>query len=503
MHNDGGAGKLKERAAGRPGISPKPDLRDEFAKQKPATDTTIGEVIERRYLIMKRVGGGGMGEVYAAKDLETGGDVALKIISKSIISDPALRDEYEKRFFREVKTTMSVSNRYVIDMRGMGAFGNNVFCVMELLHGQNLEDLMLQEGNGIAIGRFLRLVPQMCEGVQAAHDKGIVHRDLKPQNIFITGEGIAETVKVMDFGIAKFQVEDEDSKVTRTGILIGTPRYISPEQVCGSVVDHRSDVYLLGVLMYEMLTGAPPFTGNVHELTVKHLYEAPVLPTKIRPDIPKPIERVVMKALEKKPENRFQSVNELKEAVESYQKREPEAPARTSRPPPVPVPAYLDDMPRGNGMFGKVVGGIVLAGLLAAGTVAYLNREQVEGRAEAVFSEIRGQMTKKEEPQPAAETDSTYLLTVKTRPEGALVYEVLPDNKNGAYMSRAPFQTSIQKGEHKLRITMRGYKEQAVTVSETANAVDITLHRKQKKHVDSEDMVQEEAAEGVDTAANE
>jgi serine/threonine-protein kinase len=273
----------------------------------PPDDPLIGKVLSERYRIVKKIGEGGMGAVYQAEHALIEKKIALKILFQDLTRRPDLI----ARFLQEAKSASRIGHENVIDISDFGQSPDGlVFIAMEYLDGQDLGKL-LKQGGAMHWERARPILMQIAKGLRAAHGNGIIHRDMKPENVYLTQrDGRPDFVKVLDFGIAKVVNPDESGgpALTQTGMIFGTPEYMSPEQAQGSTPDHRVDVYAVGCIMYHMLTGQVPFTAdNFMGILTKHLLEAPVPPRKRRPDleIPGEIEAICLRAMEKDRDKRF------------------------------------------------------------------------------------------------------------------------------------------------------------------------------------------------------
>jgi hypothetical protein len=276
-----------------------------------ADDVLVGQILDSKYELIRRLGQGGMGAVYRARRKHIGDEVAIKVLLDKFVAG----SEATERFRREARAAAMLRHPNVVaihDFSEGSGVSSPAYIVMELVEGRSLRNLLDQEGR-VGPERLVTLMRGICGGVSAAHRKGVVHRDLKPDNIIIIPPeraGDQETVKVIDFGIAKLREADAGAGLTQTGVLIGTPFYMSPEQCLGDPLDARSDVYSIGAILYEMLAGAPPFTGNSPTAVLaRHLTDT------ARPldqlGVPTRLASVPGRALAKNPQERYQTVDDL------------------------------------------------------------------------------------------------------------------------------------------------------------------------------------------------
>jgi serine/threonine protein kinase len=260
--------------------------------------------IGQRYEILGEAGHGSMGNVYKARDRETGETVALKLLKPEIASDHAMME----RFKNELLFARKITHKNVCRMHEFNRVGGIAYSSMEFVEGESLRSVLSRFG-GLPQKKAVDLALQICSGLKEAHAQGIVHRDLKPENIMVDAHG---NVKIMDFGIARSM----EAMTRMTGSLAGTPQYMAPEQVAGKPVDYRTDIYSLGLILYEMFTGTPAFQAdNPVAVALKHMQEEAVPPHQIDPAIPAYIERTILKCLLKEPANRFQSIAQLEQAL--------------------------------------------------------------------------------------------------------------------------------------------------------------------------------------------
>ncbi len=274
----------------------------EVSTTLPATDPFVGRILDEKYCIEERLGAGGMGDVYRARHLEMDRPVAIKLLQQRFIEDEAARG----RFHKEARAAVKLRHANAVAVNDFGQTPEGcVYIVMELLEGRTLREILKREAP-LETARAISITLQAADAVAAAHNAGIIHRDLKPSNILVTQSAEQPAVvKVLDFGIAQFTPDDDDedeSAVVPANSVIGTPRYMSPEQHNGFELTPAADVYSLGVILYEMLTGMVPFSGATPaEIALKHANLPPHSPRQIVPTIPPEIEKIVLHALEKDP----------------------------------------------------------------------------------------------------------------------------------------------------------------------------------------------------------
>jgi eukaryotic-like serine/threonine-protein kinase len=263
-------------------------------------DTLIDSVFDGRYRIIRKLGAGGMANVYLAEDQELGRRVAIKILDGRHAAD----NSFIERFRREAKNAAGLSHPNIVSIYDRGEAEGTYYIAMEYLSGRSLKELIVSRGP-TPIKIAIDYTRQMLAALGFAHRNGIVHRDIKPHNVVVDSDG---RLKVTDFGIARSGA----SQMTEVGSIIGTAQYLSPEQARGAPVDQRSDVYSVGVVLYEMLTGRVPFTGDTPlEIAMKHLSEVPVPPSEKRADVPEDLDSIVLRALAKDPEDRYQTAEEM------------------------------------------------------------------------------------------------------------------------------------------------------------------------------------------------
>src|SRR5204863_960614 len=346
------------------------------------SDTLLNTLFDGRYRIVRKLGTGGMANVYLAEDEVLGRRVAIKILNDRHAGD----DQFVERFRREAKNAASLSHPNIVSIYDRGEAEGTYYIAMEYLDGRSLKEMITARGPA-PIPVAVDYARQILSALRIAHRQGLVHRDIKPHNVLVDGEG---RVKVTDFGIARAG----PSQMTEEGSIIGTAQYLSPEQAQGAPVTPASDLYSVGIVLYELLTGSVPFSGDTPvELAMKHLSKVPESPSHLRPEVPRDLDLVVMRALAKSPEERYTTAEEMdadlvriargvaispetEEAATAIIARPITMPTlatqplpRPVRPPAAPPPAYYDyDEPVGRRRsiwpWLLAIGLVVLAGLL-------------------------------------------------------------------------------------------------------------------------------------------
>ncbi len=266
-----------------------------------------GQLFGGRYQLGETLGFGGMSEVHRGRDFRLTCDVAIKVLRADLARDPS----FQMRFGREAQNAASLNHPAIVAVYDTGETdregGTVPYIVMEYVDGETLRDLLKREGS-LAPARAMKIAAEVCAALDFSHRHGIVHRDIKPANVMLTAGG---AVKVMDFGIAR-AVADGQASLTGTATVMGTARYLSPEQARGGAVDARSDVYATGCVLFELLVGAPPFTGDSPvAVAYRHVREDPKAPSEVKPGLPRELDSIVLKALNKNPMNRYQTAAEM------------------------------------------------------------------------------------------------------------------------------------------------------------------------------------------------
>lgn len=275
--------------------------------QMPTTFMNVASALEGRYQVLKELGRGGMGIVFQAHDKQLNEQVAIKILSPLLSSDT----EALERMKREVSAARRITHINIIRIHDISESKGLHFVSMEYFHGENLKE-HVRRHSPLSPMQAFQIASQICDGVQAAHLQGVIHRDLKSQNVIINS---ANQIKIIDFGLAHTA---QLQGMTATGLIMGTPEYMAPEQVAGKRVDERADIYSLGIILYELFTGRVPFTGDsAIAVGFKQMKEDPPPPREINPQIAPAVEAVILKALQKDPAVRPRSVADLKSELET------------------------------------------------------------------------------------------------------------------------------------------------------------------------------------------
>ena len=293
------------------------------------------------YRILNKIGTGGMGAVYLAEHPLIGKKVALKVIHRELAGNK----EVVQRFFQEAKAVTRIGHEHIVEIHDFGVTPEgDHFYIMEYLEGKTLASALGHEGR-LEVMRALHVGAQIASALAAAHAAGVIHRDLKPDNVMLIHRlGDPDFVKLLDFGLAKMAAADGSAVKTAAGVLLGTPQYMSPEACETRGIDHRTDVYALGILLFQMMTGTLPFDGaSMGEILVKQVTQLPPAPRAINPSIPPSVEQIVLRCLMKQADARFPTMAALREALldpEAYLRASPPiAPARSLAPGQAPVDA--------------------------------------------------------------------------------------------------------------------------------------------------------------------
>ena len=343
------------------------------------------DLIQGRYRLQEPLGRGGMAEVWCARDERLDRPVAVKFLASQFHGDP----EFLVRFFNEAQLVARLSHPNVTDVLDFGEYEERPYLVMEYVGGGALSDLT---GEPMLPERAAEIVSQAAWGAGAAHSAGMVHRDIKPANILLTEEGHA---KLADFGIA---LARDAEQLTATGQAIGSPHYVSPEQASGRGCTSRSDVYSLGVVLYELITGKPPFDAdNVTAIAIAHVESPPAPPSRHVPDLDPDLEAIVMRCLQKDPDERFEDGRALGAALE-----EPAAAAAFLPPTAGELDDLYDEEPRGRRVLATLLIVASILGLLTAAVVAASREPELPREiSQDLETENQGTVTKRRKPSPS------------------------------------------------------------------------------------------------------
>ncbi|MDQ6635649.1 MAG: serine/threonine protein kinase [Gemmatimonadota bacterium] len=306
---------------------------DGTALRPKGSDSLVGRVLAERYHILKRIGEGGMGRVYLGEHVKMNRQCAIKVMSPALVND----HESAARFAREASSAARIIHPNVAAVFDYGESDGLVYLVMEYVDGEPLSRIMAREAP-LSLDRSVDLARQIADGLGSAHELGIVHRDLKPDNILITrNKNGREVAKVVDFGIAKVVKENASDALTRTGLVIGTPEFMSPEQLLGDPIDARSDLYALGCIVHLMLTASPPFSASTREQMIKRRLteDAPHI-QHLDPGLPDSLDRIVVRLLARNPVERYASAAEVRDALSGTHARRHDVVNVLRTPQPTP-----------------------------------------------------------------------------------------------------------------------------------------------------------------------
>jgi tRNA A-37 threonylcarbamoyl transferase component Bud32 len=361
------------------------------ARDAMPADPLIGKILGERFQVLEVIGQGGSGTIYRAEHVTLRRKVGIKVLHNELSRD----DLAVERFRREATTVAEIDNEHIVEIHDFGRTPDGrLYLAMELLEGETLDHLLAREKT-LSIERTADILIQVGEALMEAHAIGYVHRDLRPRNIYLAvRRGKANFVKLLDFGLAKLVESDSQAASTSLGMTFGDPRYMSPEQARGDRIDRRADIYQLGCVAYEMLTGSPPFTGNrVFDILSKQVTEVPApLPTR-RPGVPLWVEAAVAKMLAKDPENRFATTTRMVEALrrglETGEVMEDEVARRRESIPPPSVSRVMQKMGLGAPVDTPVtnpahtqIGAAPAPGIPAPGSAPVIGKETVRGHLE-------------------------------------------------------------------------------------------------------------------------
>jgi serine/threonine-protein kinase len=457
-----------------PGTTSFPDIE---VPSRDRRDPYVGAVIDGRYRVETVIGEGGMGVVYRCVHTIIGKKLALKVLRADLARD----GEVTERFLNEAKSASAIGNPHIIDISDFGQLPDGcTYFVMEYLSGTALTGLV---DGFVAVPeeRILNIGRQLGEALAAAHAAGIVHRDLKPDNIFLIERGTEKDfVKILDFGIAK--VSNSEGKLTRAGAVFGTPHYMSPEQAAGMQVDHRGDIYSVGVILYELITGRVPFDAdNFMGVLTQHMYKAPRSVREIAPStqhISPGLEAVIVKCLAKRPEHRYQSMNELVADIDRL--RVGAAPvAIRGRPEDFTAPGNYYDQSATRGRTGRTRAAMIVVLLAALSIAAFLLVRGGPGRQPNPATVTREPA---KPPQPTApapaptgqpgKSASTRQVLIASTPGDARIFRGRQD------LGTSPIGIDVPHGDRvELTLKAAGYKDARVIIDGSESRQLIQLER--------------------------
>jgi len=372
-----------------------------------------------RYEIIQELGKGGMGVVYQAHDPQIDRPVALKVLRE----DRVVSEDFVSRFFKEAKFIGRLSHPNIVTVYDVGRDHGTIYIAMEYLQGQPFNEVI--RSGRLSVEKIIDIALQVANALGYAHEKGIVHRDIKPSNIILTDEG---NVKLTDFGIARAE-DSNAAQQTQAGVILGTPFYMSPEQVMGKRVDGRSDLFSLGVILYELIVGRKPFEGDHFTAIFRAITDdIPVAPLKIDASIPQSLSDLIMKALSKNPNERFQTSKEMGDALKTCLQVKkslllPEKPISPKKKPVVPV---------------LIMG--LMAAVVLGGTIYFFgayNKKQASSLS-----------TRIEANKPV-----DAILMVTSSPSGAQVF------LNDSFKGNTPINLEIPIGKYEVRVSLPDYFE--------------------------------------------
>lgn len=514
-------GKISEQSSSEPATSPSsvppssetadelrvvslspgpPPMSDAAAKSGKAdserADPYAGRIVDDRYKLEKLLGEGGMGVVYQCRHTIIDKKVAMKILRADLARD----QEATRRFLNEAKSASAIGNPHIIDISDFGRLPDgSTYFVMEYLEGQSLSSVIKSHGP-VSPSRILHIARQLAEALAAAHRAGIVHRDLKPDNIFLIERGTEQDfVKILDFGIAK--VSGGEGRVTRAGAVFGTPHYMSPEQAAGDTVDHRGDIYSLGVILYELAAGKVPFDAeNFMGILTQHIYKTPMPLRSLEPtreEVPPGLEAIILKCLSKKAENRYASMEDVCADLDSLAEGfEPSAvPDLSSRTDDFNVPVEYFRIGVGAGRIRSVpppprfksrwpayaaIGGalVVVIGVavMARSAAAPPDPEPIPSRP--ALPTPREPARASEEGTPAADKTASGVIQV------ALAVDPLDAHvfRGDQDLGKSPVLVEVAPGDS-VEVTLRrpGYQSQTITLDGSVERRSVTLQKETPK----------------------
>ncbi len=470
-------------------------------------DPLVGRTIDGRYQVEGVLGQGGMGVVYKAKHVVLGKALAIKVLKADVSRD----QEIIARFRQEAQSASGIGSQHIIDISDFGQLSDgSTYFVMEMLDGRELTKV-IENDRPIPPERVVNVAKQLCDALGAAHERGIVHRDMKPDNVFLIKRGnTKDFVKVLDFGIAK--VGGASSKLTRAGQVFGTPHYMSPEQCSGQNVDHRTDIYALGVILYEMSCGRVPFDAdNLMGILTKHIYEQPIPLHQLPPpvNVPAGLEAVILTCLAKQADARYQSMAEVRADLESFERGMTpnavvEAVDRRTAPLPDPTGSHSVMQVEVGGasqtggsklpiVLGLVAGLVLVAGAAVGLYLTVLAPDEPVAQVDTppivappdpppvpdpppTVEEPVANETQENPPQQAETPPAPAPIRITSEPSGVEVWST-----DGALLGNTPFDIPRPEAGENLVLTLKqpGFADHEVRLSRlTQGEVRVTLERR-------------------------
>ena len=452
------------------------------ALSTPNVTELLGATLSGRYLVTRKVGQGGMGAVYEATHTLIGKRVAVKVLLEKY----AQREAIVKRLKQEAQLASSIGNEHIIDITDFGnTEDGRTFVVMEYLEGESMAECLARESM-LPEQRILRIAQQAASALAAAHAKGVVHRDIKPENIFLLKRKEMDFVKVVDFGISKSlratDEQEEQVRLTQTGMVLGTPLYMSPEQARGDEdLDHRVDVYALGVIMYEAATGRVPFSGNNYLSVISQvLNEDPTPVREVRPELSEEFEAIVSRAMAKDCADRYASATEmlhdlnalLEDPTHSTERAKITGPRRLLPRPKIPRIAWAI------GGIGVAIGGAAIVVMLLMGSK---QKKAIDAQKPpvAVPADAGVMAVAPADAAPVEPAVETIKLRIVTTPPGAEIY------RESELVGNAPAEISFVKNNKEVTITAQlpGYDDATLGVNplERKDGEELKLRLKKPK----------------------
>jgi serine/threonine-protein kinase len=452
-------------------------------------DLLVGKTIDGRYVVERVLGEGGMGIVYAGRHRVIDKKIALKVLRGDMAKDK----EVTERFLQEARAASSIGNPHIVDISDFGELPDgSTYFVMELLDGLSLTKV-IDAQRPMPVPRLIHVAKQIAAGLSAAHQAGIVHRDLKPDNVMVIKRGAdKDFVKILDFGIAKVGAK---SKITRAGQVFGTPHYMSPEQAAGTSVDSRTDVYALGVILYEMASGKVPFDAdNFMGILTQHMYKAPVPILAMVPpveSVPPGLDAIIQKCLSKKPEQRYATMDALVDDLTKVEQGgTPEAlpemmarsggfhvPAdyfsRAGMPAPVPASPSMMGHARPKSHMGLYVAIAATVAVVALGVMALVSKPSTTSATPtSIVMNATATPTPTTPATPSASASATASASAPATAPKQILLAVEPTDakvtRDGNDLGGVPIALSLADGETAtLVITRAGFKSQTITLDGT------------------------------------